>query len=217
MPSGMGKALGGATDVVRDRGGAERPHSVAQGPAELGAALHEQARDGVGEVVLSGLDPLPQERRHGLGVGVVVVVEAVVQGQGGQAVFVGGGAGGEVAAEAVAEQDEPVGVDLGAGQRVVDHGGDHGLPVRAEDQCLLAQRRNPRTNSACSLRRTTRGSTSTSPRSGSRTWPPRASARLPEPSSRASTALENIGTAVTGENDHGRVLIGNRVTRASRP
>jgi homoserine dehydrogenase len=37
-------------------------------------------------------------------VGVVVVVEAVVQDQGGQTVFVGGGAGGEVAAEAVAEQ-----------------------------------------------------------------------------------------------------------------
>src|SRR5882672_5518315 len=52
----------------------------------------------------------------------------------------GGGSGDQKAAQAVAEQDDLVGRDLAAGQRVVDDRGDHRFPVGAHNQFLLAQR-----------------------------------------------------------------------------
>ena len=52
----------------------------------------------------------------------------------------GRGAGEQVAAQAVAEPGDPVGIDLGAGQRVIDDRGDHGFPVRAHHQLLQMQR-----------------------------------------------------------------------------
>ena len=68
------------------------------------------------------------------------VVDSVVEDERGDAVLEGGGSGDEKAAQAVAEQDDLVGRDLAAGQRVVDDRGDHRFPVGAHDQFLFAQR-----------------------------------------------------------------------------
>lgn len=68
----------------------------------------------------------------------VEVVDTVVQNARGDAVFEGGRPGGEVAAEARADQYEFLGVQLGQGEREVDGRGDHGLPVGPEVQALVA-------------------------------------------------------------------------------
>ena len=66
-------------------------------------------------------------------------VEAVVGDQGGQAVLGGGGPGREQAAEAHPHERDPIGVHVRARQEPVDGRGDHGVPVRAEEQLLVAK------------------------------------------------------------------------------
>jgi len=87
-------------------------------PVELGAALAgEQAQEGGGQVfapVDEGVD------------------DPGVGDQPGQAVLVGGGARGQVAAEALPDQRDAAAVHLGAGAQPVDHRGDDALPVGDE-------------------------------------------------------------------------------------
>lgn len=98
-----------------------------------------QLQHGNRQFVAAFVDPVEHERRHDPVERAVEVVDAVVEDDRRQAVFERGGSGDEITAEAVAEQADPVGRDFRPGQRVVDNGGDHGLPVGAEDQPLLAQ------------------------------------------------------------------------------
>ena len=60
---------------------------------------------------------------------------------GGEAVLEGGGARHPVAGLADAEEREAGGVDVGAGEGEVDDRGDHLLPVEAERQAVLVERR----------------------------------------------------------------------------
>jgi hypothetical protein len=62
----------------------------------------------------------------------VEVVDAVVEDERGDAVLEGGGPVDEVAAQAVAEQRDLPGRDLGPGLRVADDRGDHCFPVGAQ-------------------------------------------------------------------------------------
>ena len=64
-----------------------------------------------------------------------------MQNAGGEALFEGGGPGGEKSAQARAEEHQLRGIHLGQGQRVVHHRRDHLLPVGPEDQSLFASYR----------------------------------------------------------------------------
>ena len=66
-------------------------------------------------------------------------MDAVVEDERGDAVLEGGGPGDEIAAQAVAEEDDLVGRDLVAGQGVIDDRGDDRFPVGAHDQFLVAE------------------------------------------------------------------------------
>ncbi len=83
---------------------------------------------------------MTREKAAGYWQGCVEVVDAVVENERGDAVLERGSAGDEITAQAVAEQDDLIGGDLAAGQRVVDDRGDHRFPIGAHDQFLFAQR-----------------------------------------------------------------------------
>ena len=66
-------------------------------------------------------------------------VEAVVRDEGGHTMLGGGGSRSKEAAEAHPHERDAVGVHVRARQEPVDRRGDHGVPVRAEEQLLVAK------------------------------------------------------------------------------
>ncbi|GGV03503.1 hypothetical protein GCM10010260_45300 [Streptomyces filipinensis] len=138
-------------EVVVEIRGTEGSGSV--GTHHVHAVVQRPPHDRVGgrQVVQPGVESGVRDRAHppfgllpvaGYDVGdrLAEVVDAVEGDHRGQPAFEGRRPGGEQSAHAVAEQRDPVPVDLRQGQREVEDGAHDVLPVRPEDQPVAVQR-----------------------------------------------------------------------------
>src|SRR5580698_8711605 len=129
-------------EQVSIRARSHGPASVLQARAGTDVKVPVQSHQPVRAAIAALIDPAQKVREAPGSEGCVKIVEAVVEDERGHPVLVGGGAGDEEPAQAVAEKSDGFRIDLWTGEREVDHRAYYLIPVRPEHERLNSQSRS---------------------------------------------------------------------------